>query len=145
MQNRKKKLLGALWETVSGTDGCCTPGSSCCAPATTKSSSCRTSTKTLKVYDPPMCCSTGVCGPNVDPALVRFAADLKWIQGQGVTVERFNLAQSPMAFAENTTVRSELEKKGEAALPLTIVDGEVVASGVYPSRDELATLLSVKD
>jgi hypothetical protein len=33
----------------------------------------------LEVYDPAMCCSTGVCGPEVDPALVTFAADLKWV------------------------------------------------------------------
>jgi hypothetical protein len=42
-----------------------------------------------------MCCSTGVCGPGVDPQLARFAADVAWLQGQGVTVERFNLAQQP--------------------------------------------------
>jgi len=30
----------------------------------------------IQVLDPPRCCSTGVCGPNVDPELVRFAADL---------------------------------------------------------------------
>ncbi|MDH3390414.1 MAG: arsenic metallochaperone ArsD family protein, partial [Desulfobulbaceae bacterium] len=30
----------------------------------------------IEIYDPPMCCPTGVCGPNVDPELVQFAADL---------------------------------------------------------------------
>lgn len=55
----------------------------------------------LEVYDPPMCCSTGICGPNVNPALIHFAADLKWLEDQGVEVERYNLAQSPVAFAEN--------------------------------------------
>jgi AhpD family alkylhydroperoxidase len=100
--------------------------------------------KTLKVYDPPMCCSTGVCGPEVDPALVRFAADLKWLESQGVAVERFNLAQSPMAFVENETVRSCLEDKGESALPLIVVEGQVAASGMYPARDELAGFLGLK-
>jgi arsenite methyltransferase len=42
----------------------------------------------IQVYDPAMCCSTGVCGPDVDPALVRFAADVKWLQERGVPVER---------------------------------------------------------
>ena len=99
--------------------------------------------KTLKVFDPAMCCSTGVCGPEVDPALVRFAADLKWLESQGVTVERFNLAQSPMAFVENDLVRSWLEDKGEKSLPLVVIEDKVVASGTYPAREELAGFLDL--
>ena len=92
----------------------------------------------VHVFDPPMCCTTGVCGPSVDPRLVRFAADLDWLHSQGITVERFNLSQQPGAFAADDAVRSALEKTGEAALPLVKVDGEVKSGGVYPSRDELA-------
>jgi AhpD family alkylhydroperoxidase len=93
---------------------------------------------TVHVFDPPMCCSTGVCGPSVDPQLVRFAADLDWLHSQGITVERFNLSQQTGAFAKDDVVRSALAKHGETALPLVKVDGEVKSSGVYPSRDELA-------
>ncbi len=99
--------------------------------------------KTVKVYDPPMCCSTGVCGPSVDPELARFAADLKWLEKRGVAVERFNPAQTPVAFAEDDLVRSLLTEKGQEALPLVVVDGEVVASGAYPSRVELAACLGL--
>ncbi|MFA5263873.1 MAG: arsenite efflux transporter metallochaperone ArsD [Opitutaceae bacterium] len=101
--------------------------------------------KIIQVYDPPMCCSTGVCGPDVDPRLVRFAADLKWLAEQEVTVERFNLTQTPMAFAENEVVRAALTANGEASLPLVLVDGKVVVSGDYPTRDELAGLLGLKN
>jgi AhpD family alkylhydroperoxidase len=97
----------------------------------------------LAVYDPPMCCATGVCGPDVDPKLVQFGADLGWLVKQGVTVERFNLAQTPIAFAENEVVRAALTEKGEAALPLVIVEGKVAASGVYPTRDALAALVGL--
>ena len=90
-----------------------------------------------------MCCSTGVCGPEVDPALVRFAADLKWLGEQGVTVQRFNLTQTPIAFAENETVRAMLTEKGESALPLVLVEGKVVVTGTYPSREELAGLVGL--
>jgi AhpD family alkylhydroperoxidase len=90
-----------------------------------------------------MCCSTGVCGPDVDPKLVQFAADVKWLAEQGATIERFNLTQTPVAFAENDLVRTALTEKGEAALPLIMVDGKVVASGTYPTRDELAGLLGL--
>jgi len=97
----------------------------------------------VHVFDPAMCCSTGVCGPSVDPRLVRFAADLDWLKGQGVSVERFNLAREPRAFAENVAVKDALEVTGEEALPLVQVDGEVKSRGVYPSRDELAAWVGI--
>jgi len=92
----------------------------------------------VRVFDPAMCCSTGICGASVDPQLVRFAADLEWLGSRGVSVERFNLSQQPGAFAEDAAVRASLEAGGEAALPLVKVDGEVRSSGVYPSRDDLS-------
>jgi hypothetical protein len=97
----------------------------------------------VRVFDPAMCCSTGICGPSVDPRLSRFAADLDWLKNQGVTVERFNLSQQPAAFAGDAAVKSALETKGEAGLPLVKVNGEVKSSGTYPSRDELAAWAGV--
>jgi hypothetical protein len=97
----------------------------------------------VRVFDPAMCCTTGVCGPTVDPHLARFAADLDWLTAQGVAVERFNLAQQPGAFAEDQAVRSALETLGEAGLPVVKVNGEVKSRGVYPSRTELAAWAGV--
>jgi AhpD family alkylhydroperoxidase len=93
---------------------------------------------TVQVFDPAMCCSTGICGPTVDAKLVRFAADLDWLKSQGVAVDRFNLAQQPAAFAADSDVRRELEAKGEDALPLVKVDGKVQSVGSYPTRSALA-------
>jgi hypothetical protein len=98
----------------------------------------------IRVFDPAMCCSTGICGPSVDPKLARFAADLDWLKGQGISVERFNLAQQPAAFATDPTVVAALEAKGEASLPLVKVNGEVKSMGVFPSRDELASWVGVR-
>ena len=97
----------------------------------------------VRVFDPAMCCSTGVCGPSVDPQLVRFAADLDWLKSQGISVQRFNLAQEPRAFAENAAAKDALADAGEGALPLVEVDGEVKSRGVYPSREELAAWTGV--
>lgn len=91
----------------------------------------------LRVFDRPMCCSTGVCGPEVDPALVRFAADLDWLQRQGLTVQRFNPSQEPRAFASHAAVRRALAERGNASLPLVLWGEETVASGTYPDRDAL--------
>ncbi len=99
--------------------------------------------KRVEVFDPPMCCSTGVCGPKVDPALVRFAADLHWLANQRIAVERYNLAQQPQAFAANPVVKSALEEHGNDCLPLILLDGSIVSRGRYPSRNELAQLSGV--
>jgi len=92
----------------------------------------------VKVFDPAMCCSTGVCGPKVDPALARFASDLEWLAGQGVEVTRFNLSQEPGAFVSSAPISELLQLSGEAALPAVMVAGEVKSSGRYPVRPELA-------
>lgn len=97
----------------------------------------------LEVFDPAMCCSTGVCGPSVDPALARFAADLDWLAGHGVEVRRFNLGQEPGAFVARAEVKSLLDAQGEAALPAVFADGELRSSGRYPARDELASWTGV--
>lgn len=87
-----------------------------------------------------MCCATGVCGPTVDPNVVQFAADLDWLATRGVTIRRFNLAQEPTSFAENAAVKALLARSNGAELPAIVVDGAVVASGRYPTRDELAAM-----
>lgn len=85
-----------------------------------------------------MCCSTGVCGPSVDPDLARFAGDLEWLSSQGVQVTRYNLASDPQAFADSEPAKTALRERGDDALPLILVDGLAVSSGVYPSRGALA-------
>lgn len=94
--------------------------------------------KTIQVFDPALCCSTGVCGVTVDQKLVNFATDVDWLKKNGQQVERFNLAQQPMAFAQNSIVKRYLERSGQEALPLILVDGEVALAGRYPTRPELA-------
>jgi hypothetical protein len=101
-------------------------------------------TQTVQVFDPAMCCSTGLCGPDVDPKLVEFSADLEWAKSQGVLVQRHNLSQSPRAFVENELVRSALSDQGESVLPLMLVNGKVAVQGRYPDRKELASLLKLK-
>lgn len=97
----------------------------------------------VQVFDPALCCSSGVCGVDVDDALVSFAADAQWLMRQGVIVSRHNLAQEPAVFAAHPRVAELLSAGGAAALPVTIIGGEVMSSGRYPTRDELARWTSV--
>jgi hypothetical protein len=97
----------------------------------------------IEVFDPPMCCSSAVCGPQIDPLLAAFAADVDWLTTKGVTVTRYNLAQEPQAFVSNPLVQQTLQRDGDACLPLVLVNGEIAAHGAYPRRQELAQLAGV--
>jgi hypothetical protein len=98
----------------------------------------------LQVYDPPMCCSTGACGPDPDPDLTRMARDLAWFRHHDVDVERYNLAQEPAAFVDNPLVLQKLQAEDSGCLPLVLVDGAIVSSGAYPTRARLLELLGIE-
>jgi hypothetical protein len=83
-----------------------------------------------------MCCATGVCGTEIDPDLVNFAAMLSHLATQGIQVERFNLVKQPTAFVENPAVKALLDEEGAEVLPLTFWDGEVHLKGRYPTKEE---------
>ncbi len=90
----------------------------------------------LQIYDPAMCCSTGICGPDVDPELANFAALLSQLQQRGVKVERYNLGQQPVAFVQNAQVKTLLDTEGVEALPTIFHNGELLLKGRYPTREE---------
>lgn len=91
----------------------------------------------IHVYEPALCCNTGVCGEDVDQRLVEFTADLNHLTEQGADIARHNLAIDPLAFASQDSVRSFLEVAGSEGLPLTTVDGLTVLTGAYPTREQL--------
>ena len=93
---------------------------------------------TIQIFDPALCCNTGVCGVDVDQQLLSFAADVDWAKKKGAQIERFNLAQQPLVFAGNAVVSAFLQRSGDQALPLILIDGEVALAGRYPQRAELA-------
>jgi len=99
--------------------------------------------KKVRVFDPPLCCSTGICGADVDPALINIAADIEWLKSQGVPVERFNLAQQPLVFIQTLQVKEALDTIGNDALPVTLIDEAVVLTGRYPTRSDFAKWLGL--
>ena len=98
----------------------------------------------VEIYDPAMCCSTGLCGPVLDPVLVKMNDALLALKKQGVEVERFNLAQQPKAFLTNKIVADLLHKKGKEILPITLVNGEVLLTAEYPSYEKLCETLGIE-
>lgn len=96
----------------------------------------------IEVYDPAMCCSTGVCGSDVDDSLAEFANDVKWLKTQGIEVKRFNLGQEPELFKSNPAVLSRLKSTGSDILPIIFVNGEMVSEGKYPDRQQMMKWVS---
>jgi hypothetical protein len=88
----------------------------------------------IRVFEPALCCNTGVCGEDVDQALVDFSADLDYFASRGVDIARHNLANDPAAFVQNPAVTSFLTAAGSEGLPLVLVDDVTVLTGRYPTR-----------
>jgi hypothetical protein len=97
----------------------------------------------IRVFDPPMCCSSGVCGPSVDPQIARFASDVDWLRTQGIAVERYGLSTQPAVFVSTPAVKAAMAAHGTRALPLVMVGEQVAVVGSYPSREALAALAGV--
>ncbi|MDT8859544.1 arsenite efflux transporter metallochaperone ArsD [Alkalihalobacillus sp. MEB130] len=92
----------------------------------------------IRVYDPAMCCATGVCGPSVDPELTRVATAIFLLEKKDIDIKRFNLGSEPQAFIDEAKVQELLNTKGTEALPAILVNGEVKLEGRYPTNEEFA-------
>ena len=97
------------------------------------------------IFEPAMCCSTGLCGPVIDMELLRISTVISSLEKNGVKVERYNLSSNPQAFADNAVISEILNRDGVDVLPVTIVDGKVVKTKKYPTNDELLKLLDVPE
>lgn len=101
--------------------------------------------KKMIIFDPAMCCSTGVCGPSVDKDLLRVATVLNNLKSNGIVVERHNLTSNPQAYVDNKTVNRMLLKEGVEVLPIIMVDSEVVKTKAYPTNEEFCSMLEVPE
>lgn len=99
--------------------------------------------KKMIIFDPAMCCSTGVCGPGVDPELLRVSTVLNSLKNRGILVERYNLTSNPQIFVDNKVINEILNRDGVEVLPVTILDGKIVKTKAYPSNKELCELLEI--
>src|SRR5699024_11092853 len=96
--------------------------------------------KKIEIFDPAMCCSTGVCGPSVDPELIRMAAVTENLKAKGYDITRYNLANEPHAFAEYTVISQLLKEKGQDVLTVTVDDCEIKKVKELLTNEELQEL-----
>lgn len=98
----------------------------------------------VEIFDPALCCATGVCGPSVDPELVRVATAIFLLEQKGFDIKRYNLGFEPAIFVENKEVNKIHNEKGPDSLPITLVEGKVAKIGTYPTNEEFAEWFGVK-
>ena len=101
--------------------------------------------KKIEIFDPAMCCSTGVCGPSVDRELIRVSVAINNLKNKGMNVTRYNLASEPDAFVNNSVIGQLLMDKGPDVLPVTLVDGKVVKEKSHLTNEELAQLTGITE
>ena len=99
----------------------------------------------IRVFEPALCCNTGVCGPQLDQELVDFTAAVSELKTRGVDIERANLASEPSQFAHNPVVVNFLRTAGSEGLPLTLVDDVTVLTGRHPRLEELERYAGLTD
>jgi hypothetical protein len=98
----------------------------------------------VELYEPPMCCPTGICGPSVDERLVKVMENIETLKKkyEGIEIERYMLSQYFKKFKENQDVNKILTSQGKKSLPITIVNGEVIKTGEYPSLEEIESRIA---
>ncbi|HZH86050.1 MAG TPA: arsenite efflux transporter metallochaperone ArsD [Brumimicrobium sp.] len=99
--------------------------------------------KKMSIYEPAMCCDTGLCGVSIDPELLRISTVLSALKKKGVAVDRFNLNNAPMAFVNNKVINSFINEKGVDELPVVMLDEEIIITGRYPSNEEIISFLDI--
>ncbi|MDF2905123.1 MAG: arsD [Herbinix sp.] len=99
--------------------------------------------KSMQIYEPAMCCSTGLCGVGVDPELLRISTVLNTLEKNGVNVERYNLTSAPQEFIKNKAVNTAINEQGMDVLPLTVLDNEIIITGRYPTNDEFVQYFNI--
>jgi len=94
--------------------------------------------KKIEIFEEAMCCSTGLCGPSINPDLLRISVVLDTLKRKGVNISRHNLKDEPQLYVSNKTVNDFLMKNGVEGLPVTLVDGDIVVSKTYPTTKQLS-------
>jgi hypothetical protein len=103
--------------------------------------------KNLTIFEGMLCCSTGICGPEPDKSLIQLTEDVKKLQGEfpEVKIIRASLSFNAQAFLEAPDVLKFVKENGTGILPITTLDGKILAKQRYMSFSEMkAALMETK-
>jgi hypothetical protein len=96
----------------------------------------------VELFDPPMCCSTGLCGPTLDQTLLNVNEMVINLGKEGLKIERYQMTSNPNAFLNNPDVMRLVQEQQLTALPITVIKGKVIKTGAYPDLNEIKTALA---
>ncbi|MHC5309533.1 arsenite efflux transporter metallochaperone ArsD [Myroides sp. LJL116] len=99
----------------------------------------------VKIYDPALCCPTGLCGVNIDPELMRIAVVIESLKKKGILVERFNLRDNPQVYVDTKVVNDFIQKESIDNFPITTLNGVIVLTKSYPSNKQISEWLEVSE
>lgn len=90
-----------------------------------------------------MCCSTGICGPEPDKVLIEFNETLKKIQREfyEVNVVRASISFNVNMFLEKNAIIELVKDQGPEVLPITTINGSIIAKQRYLTYEELKKAL----
>ena len=96
----------------------------------------------VKLFDPPLCCPSGLCGPALDQTLLDVSEMILTLQAEGVNVERYQMTSHPQAYLNNSEVMQLVRDRQMDALPITVVHSRVIKFGAYPLLAEVRIALN---
>lgn len=100
--------------------------------------------KTIRIFDPTLCCPTGLCGVDINPELMRIAIVIDTLKKKGIIIERFNLRDHPQVYVSNKAVNEYLMTEPDV-LPITMLGDQVVLRRMYPTNQQLAEWLDIAE
>lgn len=90
----------------------------------------------IEIFEPGMCCPTGLCGPSINTELMRISTVVNTLEKNNVKIKRYNLTSNTKEFIENKMINDLVKENGENILPVTIVGGKIQKKGAYPTNEE---------
>lgn len=97
----------------------------------------------IEIYEEAMCCSTGVCGPELDETLIKTNQINEYLKQNQIEVQRYNMNNNPNEFIQNKEVIRLIQDKGNEVLPITFIEGNIAKTGAYITQEEADEIITV--
>jgi hypothetical protein len=100
--------------------------------------------KELTIFEGPLCCPTGVCGPTTDKDMIELNETLRRLNEEykGLKITRASMSFNVALFMQTPLIRDLVKEKGVGILPVTVIDGNIVMKQGYPKFTELSKWLN---
>jgi len=97
----------------------------------------------LIIYEGMLCCSTGICGPEPNQALIQLSEDVKRLQAEfpDESITRVSMSFNAQMFLQSPDILELLKKQGTEILPISTLNGKILVEQRYMTYDEMKAAL----